>query len=304
MCSARKFKNMKIEDIKLLCGENSFQNAEIESNEKTIDYETNHKLSYIQILSVAKGLDLISEFYDVKAVCSIKGTNICAVALGQSVADAMQKVMDSNPIDFVSSAFVSSTEIDSETARFLKESNIIAAPSFTKKAIEILEQKNITYVTINTPLKDYKKYLSNNVKITPLGTLTQTPNLSELEKDTFKVVSKQKPTVEQIEDAIFAWKVAKHNQSQAIVIAKDLKTTAIAQGLLAASVEFALDYSCDSSKDAILASDMAITAHDINVASQGRIGLVIVPYAEKEIIDLADKYGMAVIVTGFTNILY
>ena len=52
-----------------------------------------------------------------------------------------------------------------------------------------------------------------------------------LNKDTFKVETKSKPTVEQIEDAVFAWKVAKHNNSQAIVIAKDLKTTAIAQGL-------------------------------------------------------------------------
>ena len=58
--------------------------------------------------------------------------------------------------------------------------------------------------------------------MTPLGTLTQTPNLSELNKETFKVVSKTKPTVEQIEDDVFAWKVAKHANSHAIVIAKDL----------------------------------------------------------------------------------
>ena len=66
----------------------------------------------------------------------------------------------------------------------------------------------------------------------------------------------------------------------------------------------ALDYSCDSSKDEILASDMAITAHDINVASQGRIGLIIVPQASKEVVEQADKYEMAVITTGFTNITY
>ena len=69
-------------------------------------------------------------------------------------------------------------------------------------------------------------------------------------------------------------------------------------------MEFALDYSCDSSKEAILASDMAITTHDINVAAQGRIGVVIVPSADKEVVELADKYGIALITTGFTNILY
>lgn len=295
---------MKLEDIKLMYGENAFQNAGIEANDKTIDYETSKNLTYIQILSIEKGLNLVSEFYDVKASCSVKGTGLCAVALGQTLADAVQKVMDSNPIDFMSSVIVVSSEVDSEVARFLKDSNIIVAPSYTKNALEILETRGVTYVTIHTPLKDYKNYISSDIRVTPLGTLTQTPNLSELDKDTFKVVSKKKPTVEQIEDAVFAWKVAKHNNSQSIVIAKDLKTSAISQGLQTASVEFALDYSCDTSKEAILASDMPITVHDVNVASQGRIGLIIVPFADKDVITQADKYEMSVIVTGFTNIQY
>ena len=295
---------MKLEDIKLMYGENASQNAGIERNEKTLDYETSGNLTYVQILSIVKGLDLISEFYDVKASCTVKGSGICAVALGQSLADSIEKIMDSNPIDFLSSVIVVSSEVDSEIARFLKDTNIIVAPAFTTKAIEIFNNKGITYVTINTPLKDYKNFVSNSIKVTPLGTLTQTPNLSELDKVLFKVVSKTKPTVEQIEDAVFAWKVAKHNNSQAIIIAKDLKTTAIAQGLQSASVEFALDYSCDSSKEAVLASDMPITVHDVNVASQGRIGTIIVPFADKEVIEQADKYGMALITTGFTNILY
>ena len=295
---------MKIDDIKIMYGENASQNASIEKNEKTIDYETNKNLTYINLLSLSKGLNLISEFYDVNAVCALKGTGVCAVALGQSLADAVQKVMDSNPIDFMTSVLVASQEVDSEIARFLKDTNIIAAPKFTQKALEILDSKNVIYVTINTPLSEYKKYLSNDIKVTPLGTLTQTPNLSDLDKDLFKVVSKVKPSVELIEDAIFAWKVAKHNNSQAIVIAKDLKTTAIAQGLQSASVEFVLDYSCDTSKEAVLASDMPITVHDVNVAAQGRIGLIIVPFADKEIIAQADKYEIAVITTGFTNILY
>lgn len=291
-------------EINITCGENAHQNAGFEKNDKTIDYETSGNLTYVDILSLAKGLDVISEFYDVQAACSLKGTGICAVALGQSIADAVSKIMDSNPVDFMTSTIVVSGEVDSETARTLRDTNIIAAPKFSKNALEILETRKVTYVTINTPLKDYKKYLSNDIKVTPLGTLTQTPNLSELDKDTFKVVSKTKPSVEQIEDAVFAWKVAKHNNSQSIVIAKDLKTAAIAQGLQTASVEFALDYSCDMSKDAVLASDMPLTEHDVNVASQGRIGLLIVPFAQKNVVDLADKYTMSLIVTGQTNILY
>ena len=97
---------MKLEDIKLMYGENAFQNAGIESNDKTIDYETSGNLTYVQILAIVKGLNLVSEFYDVKAACTVKGTGICAVSIGQSLADAVQKVMDSNPIDFISSVLV------------------------------------------------------------------------------------------------------------------------------------------------------------------------------------------------------
>ena len=295
---------MRIDDIKFVSGENHFQNAGIERNEKTIDYETSQNLSYADIISISKGLNILSEFYDVNAVVTTSPTGICAVALGCSLEDALLKAMDSNPIDFMKSVILVSQEVDSELAKKIKDSNKIVAPKFTKNAIEILENHNICYVTINTPLSEYKKYLSNDVKITPLGTLTQTPNLSDLDKETFKVVSKTKPTVEIIEDAVFAWKVAKHSRSQAIVVVKDLKTTAISQGLQTASVEFALDYSCDSSKDAVMASDMPITVHDLNVAAQGRIASVILPLASKELIDAADKYGISVITTGFTNILY
>lgn len=295
---------MKIDDIKFVSGENHFQNAGIEQNDKTIDYETSQNLSYADIISISKGLNILSEFYDVNAVVTTSPTGICAVALGCSLEDALLKTMDSNPIDFMKSVILVSQEVDSELAKKIKDSNKIVAPKFTKNAIEILGNHNICYVTINTPLSEYKKYLSNDVKITPLGTLTQTPNLSDLDKETFKVVSKTKPTVEMIEDAVFAWKVAKHSRSQAIVVAKDLKTTAISQGLQTASVEFALDYSCDSSKDAVLASDMPITVHDLNVAAQGRIASVILPLASKELIDVADKFGISVITTGFTNILY
>ena len=88
-----------------------------------------------------------------------------------------------------------SAEVDSDVVKMLKNSNIIVAPKFTKNAIEFMETHDIGYVTINTPLKEYKKYLSNVIHTTPLGTLVQAPNLSELDKDTFKVVSKTKPMV-------------------------------------------------------------------------------------------------------------
>lgn len=295
---------MNIEDIKILTGENEFQSAGFEKNDKTIDYETNKQLSYADIISITRGLGIISEFFDVKAAVTTSPMGICAVSLGKTLEDAIKNVMDANPIDFMSSTITVSEEVDSDIVHLLKNTNKIVAPKYTKNALGTLDKHELSYITIKTPFKDYKQYLSNEVKETPLGTLTQNPNVSELNKDTFKVVSKLKPTVEQIEDAVFAWKVAKHANSQAIVIAKDLKTTAIAQGLQKASVEYAIDYSCDMSKEAILASDLPLTVHDINVAAQGRISLVIVPFADKDVINAIDKFNMSLITTGFTNIYY
>lgn len=295
---------MLAEEIRIISGENDFQTASYEKNEKTLDYEISKNPTYGELISIVRGLNAASEFFDVKAAILSTGTGICAVSLGKTLEEAVKNVMDSNPIDFMSSTLTVTSEVDSDVVKLLKDTNIIVAPKYTKNAIEYLQAHDICYLTIHTPLKEYKKYQQNEVKVTPLGTLTQIPNLSELDKDKFKVVSKTKPTVEQIEDSVFAWKVAKHISTQAIVIAKDLKTTAIVQGLQKSSVEYAIDHSCDMSKEAILASDLPITVHDVNVAAQGRISLIILPFAQKDIVAAADKYNMVVITTGMTNILY
>ncbi len=294
---------MDINNLTITCGSNSFQEAGINKNDKTIDYTTSQNLTYSDILSIAKGLNVISEFFDVNAVVTVAENKLCAVSLGRTLYETLHSVIDTNPVEFTNAIVIASAEVESNFTKMLRDTNKIVAPKFTQNAKEMLDKQNICYVTINTPLKDYKKYISNEVQVTPLGTLSQTPNTAELSADKFKIVSKTKPTAEQIEDAVFAWKIAKHANSRAIVIAKDLKTTAISQGLQEASVEFALNYSCENSKDAILASDMPLNIHDINAAAQGRIGLIIQPEASPDVINLADKYNIVMITTGFTNIL-
>lgn len=295
---------MSIEDLKITVGENPNQSAGIEENDKIIDYTAKGVFTYVDILNISKGLSVISDFFDVNAVITVSGTGICAAALGKSLEDALMKAIDGNPVEFLNASVIASAEVDSDFVKMLRETNKIAAPKFTDNAKQMLEEKNISYIEIHTPLKDYKKFLSDEIRVTPLGTLSQSPNLSELVKETFKVVSKTKPTVEQIEDAVFAWKVAKYATSQSFVIAKDLRTTAISQGLHSASAEFALEYSCDMSKDAVLASDMPVTVHEVNAAAQGRIALMILPEADIDIISAADKFNIALITTGFTNITY
>ena len=130
---------MQAEEIQITTGENLSQNAGFEPNDKMIDYETSKSLSYGDIISIYKGLNVISEFYDVLGAATVTPIGICAVSLGKTLEEAVINVMDSNPIDFMQSTIVLSNEVDSDIAKMLKETHIVAAPKFTKNAIEYFE---------------------------------------------------------------------------------------------------------------------------------------------------------------------
>lgn len=306
----KNFAFKKVQDLRY--GENPHQKAGLYKSDATADYEVlwGKELSYNNILDITAAVNIVSEFYDVPAVAIVKHTAPCGVALGKDILDAYQKAFDCDPISAFGGIVAFSKEVNEKIAKLLNSVflEVVIAPDFDEAALEILKgKKNIRIVKLNTPLKDYKTIANEEIKITPFGVLIQDSDKKELDKDTFKVVSKTKPTAEQIEDAIFAWKVIKHAKSNAIVIAKDFKTLAIGQGQTSriASMEWALNYACDGSKDAIVASDGFFPAIDnIQAAAQGRIGLIIQPggsIKDKEVIAEADKYNIAMITTGIRH---
>ena len=153
-------------------------------------------------------------------------------------------------------------------------------------------------------------FTTRDIKVTPFGALIQEQNSSKLTKDHFKVVTKTKPTQQQAEDAIFAWKISKHLKSRSAVVAKDLATKAVIQSKPNSVVtgEIALDYACEATKDAVLALDGVIESPQIiNSAIQARIGLIIDSgdgINSAQIIKLADKYSISIISTGIRNNKY
>lgn len=296
--------NNQLELIRdLSCGINEHQAAKLYKSEKTLEYEADFELSYSDIKSLTLALSVAAEFYDVKAIISTSISHLFGVALAATLEEAFTKVMDANPIDIQFSTIAATGPVDIELARMLSKNNIVVAPEFTEDAIKYLQKKEIKFVTLKTPLSEFKQFIADKITITPFGTIVEAPNMSELNKDTFKVETVTKPTVEQIEDAVFAWKLVKHVKSRGVIITKGFKTTAIIQGVQNSALELALDYSCDTSKDAIIATDGMITTHDVEVAAQGRISTIILPIVTEEIVKLADKYKMIVITTGFTNYL-
>lgn len=300
----------KIQDLRY--GENPHQKASLYSNSKEVDYEIlwGKELSYNNILDITAAVNIASEFYDVSAAAIVKHTAPCGVALGKNIFDACQKALDCDPISAFGGIVALTKEVDEQTAKLLNSIflEVIIAPDFDEEALEILKsKKNIRLIKLNTSLEDYKKISNEEIKITPFGVLIQETDKKELDKDTFKVVTKAKPTAEQIEDAIFAWKIAKHAKSNAIVIAKDFKTLAIGQGQTSriCAMEWALNYACDEAKDAVAASDGFFPAIDnVQAAAQCRIGLVIQPggsIKDNEVIAEADKLGISMITTGIRH---
>ena len=310
----RKLLNMaKIYEFKY--GANPHQKASMYKPEKMADYRllNDTQLSYNDILNLSLAVNLISEFYDVSAVAIAKHNLPCGMALGRNIFEAYTKAFDCDPFAAFSGTIAFSQNVDFEVAKHLGSMpvKVVVAPYFEEDALEYLKKhSDIKIVRLMTELKNFRKMIIDEIKLTPFGALVQESNKSELDKDLFKVVTKVKPTAEQLEDAIFAWKIVKHARTNSALVAKDFKTLAITQGHtnLVSAIEQAMDVSCENSKDAILAVDEAIQAGEcINAAAQGRISLIIQPggsIRDKEVIAAADKYNISMVFTGIRNLTF
>ncbi len=297
---------------KLRYGENPHQSADLYYTDNTIDYEVlnGKELSYNNILDVSACANILSEFYDVSACVIIKHNTPCGAALGRNIEEAFEKALDCDPISAFGGIAGFTQTVDENLAKQLASIflEVIIATGYTPKAAEILKQKkNLRVIKLNTPLSEYKNYLSEEIRITPFGTMVQTADKGELNKDNFKVATKIKPTAEMLEDMIFAWKIVKHAKSNAIVIAKDFKAVGIGQGQTSRldAFEIALNRACDGSKNAVAASDGFFPAIDnIQAAAQGRIAGIIQPggsIKDDEVIKTADKYNIAMVTTGIRH---
>lgn len=290
----------------LAYGENQHQKAALFKGD-TISYEViaNRALTANNILDINLATQMVSEFYDVNAAVIARHALPCAVALGSSLEIAYQKAVDCDPISAFGGVVAFSQKVDKKLAKALSSLlfEVIIAPDFDDEAIDILKECNLKLIKIYTPLKDFKAYLKNQITVTPFGTLVQEPNTAELNTNSFKVVTKKKPTTEQVEDMVFGWKISKYTRSNSAIVVKDLKTVGISQGQAnrIEAVDIALDKACENTKDAVLITDGAIRTKDVILdAAQARIAAILQPAGvkkDKEIFDIADKYELTMVRT-------
>lgn len=300
----------KIQNLKF--GENAHQQASLYSTDKELDWTllNGSEILYEDFLNASLALEISAEFYDVNAITIVKHQNPIVVALANNLENALSKALDSDPTSPFGGTLAFSKKIDSKLAKILCEMpiNLIIAPDFEEDALAQFKKiKNIKIIKVNTPLKEILSFNQEEIKQTPFGTLIQEKNTKDLDVKTFKVITKKKPTQQELEDMIFAYKIAKHSKSCCAIIAKDLRTIGIcqAQGDYDNAIEVALNKVCDSPKDSIAALDGVLSSKMvIQIMAQNRLSALIQSAGsikDKEIIECSDKYEISIVSTGITH---
>ena len=136
------------------------------------------------------------------------------------------------------------------------------------------------------------------------GVLVQEQDVYNIEKDALKVVTKRKPTDDEIESLLFAWKACKHVKSNCILLAQGTQTVGIGAGQMSRvdAAIIAVRKAGEKAKDAVLASDAFFPFPDgVEIAGDAGIRAIIQPGGsvnDASVIETADAYGMAMVLTG------
>ena len=260
------------------------------------------ELSYNNINDANAAMAIVAEF-DQPAVVAVKHTNPCGVGTAETIEHAYRKAYEADPISIFGGIIACNREIDGVTANQMKGIflEVIIAPAYAPEALEIFAQKkNLRVLQINQQNSDSAIYTT--LKIGG-GLLVQEQDRYLLQREDLRLVSKRQPTAQEIEQMMFAWKVVKHVKSNAIVLAKDSRTTGIGAGQMnrVGSARIAVDQAGDQAVGSVLASDAFFPMPDtLEVAAQAGITAIIQPggsIRDEESIQAADKHGIAMIFT-------
>jgi len=262
------------------------------------------ELSFNNINDATGGIDLIREF-DEPAVVAVKHTNPCGVGIGVNIFEAYQKAYNSDPQSIFGGIIVANREIDKETAEKMVEIflEIVIAPSFDEEALEILKtKKNLRVLKMDTLAKKESTY---DIKRVDGGILIQ--NQNNLLLNNMEVVTERIPNKSELKDLEFALKVVKHTKSNAIVLAKDGATVGVGPGQTSRvwALENAIKQSVNGTKGTVLASDAFFPFSDsVEAAAKAGITAIVQPggsIKDKDSIEMANKYGIAMVFTGIRH---
>ncbi len=262
-------------------------------------------LSYNNIQDANSAINILKEFDNPTAV-ALKHMNPCGVGTSNNILDAFIKAKNSDSVSIFGGIIALNRDVTPELAIELKKIflEIVIAPGYQKEALVILsKKKNLRVLQLNTNEinNDISQFRSVNGGILIQGLDDYIVGETEL-----KVVTKLSPTKEEIDELYFAWKVAKHVKSNAIVVTKDKQTVGVGAGQMnrVAAAEIALKWAMDNghSEDLTLSSDAFFPFDDVvKLASKYGVKRIIQPggsIRDKDSIKVCDDLGIVMVFTG------
>lgn len=277
------------------------------------------ELSYNNINDTDAAYELIGELGAEKpAVAIIKHANPCGVALGANIIEAYKSALACDPTSAFGGIVALNRPLDEETAKVITEifTEVVIAPGADAAAEAIFAKKKNLRLLITDGLPDPAAG-GTFVKTVAGGFLLQDRDAGRIHKEDLQVVTKRAPTAQELEDMIFAWRVAKHVKSNTIVYAKDGVTAGIGAGqmsridsarIAARKAEDAQEiagWADPRTKGCVAASDAFFPFADglLQAASAGATA-VIQPggsIRDDEVIAAADEAGLAMVFTGMRH---
>ncbi|MEK6983188.1 MAG: bifunctional phosphoribosylaminoimidazolecarboxamide formyltransferase/IMP cyclohydrolase [Nanoarchaeota archaeon] len=298
----------KIQDLRY--GENPHQTASFyrdvavgENCVSTAKQLQGKELSFNNILDINAAFEMVKEFEKPTAAV-IKHTNPSGVASAKAIEEAYKKAHETDPKSAFGCIVALNRNCTKETAILMKPLfiEVVICPKFDKGALEILkDKKNLRLLETGAVGKEEVQY---DLKKVCGGLLVQADYYPEISEKKLNLVSKRKPTKEEIKDLIFAWRVNKHVKSNSIVLAKDEVTVGIGAGQMSRvdAVKLAAMKSEDKSKGSVMSSDAFFPFKDgIDEAAKTGVTAVIQPggsIKDKEVIAAVDEHNMAMVFTG------
>ena len=286
-------------------GENPHQKAAMYADNSAAGVANAHQLqgkelSYNNIVDLQAAWDLAQEFDE--PVCAIiKHTNPCGTATGKTLAEAYLRALECDPVSAFGGVIGVNRPVDaaaaSEMAKLFLE--VIAAPVFDAAAKEIFaSKKNLRLVEVPA---GQQNWILKNISG---GMLVQDADLLKLKEADLKVVTKRAPTTEEKRALLFAWKVCKHVKSNAILYARDGQTVGVGAGQMSRvdSCKVGAMKAQLPLKGTVAASDAFFPFPDgVEEIAKAGSTAIIQPggsVRDQEVIEAADRLGLAMIFTG------
>jgi len=296
--------------IDLRYGENPHQSASfyVEENIKETSVSSAKKLhgkelSFNNIIDLEAAVEIVRDFIE-PTISIIKHTNPCGVARNEFLAEAFRLAKGCDPVSAFGGIVGANREINEETANEISQTffEAVIAPSFSKAALEILtKKKNIRLLetgkfTPRYPSFDFKKVVG--------GLLIQDRDIQFSNESEWKIVTEKKPTEDDLQGLMFAFKIAKWAKSNAIVLTTKDYTVGIGAGQMSRvdSTQLAIKKAIYPVEGAYLGSDAFFPFRDnVDVAATAGIRAIIQPggsVKDEEVIQACNEHKIIMVFTG------